>query len=247
MVDTDTGREVFAVPADGSTAALSKDGSKVVTGGYLGPLTLWDVRSGERLGTFGQAGFSSLAVQFSEDEDTLVVIGSQGSGVLLYDIASGREQLALRGHEAPVRGASLSRDGSRLASYAADGTVRVWELSPRGEVAGFELKPGAYTADGVDFANGRATAYVFGGELRRASPGGDLVVFDPSTGKIQTEIPKITGQVGALSPDGRRAAAQQMLVDRGSEVASDIWPDPRARSRDGVDNDDAGLVRVRRR
>ena len=100
-------------------------------------------------------------------------------------------------------GASLSRDGSRLASYAADGTVRVWELSPRGEVDEFELKPGLYTAGGVDFANGRATAYVFG------TGSGDLVVFDPSTGKIQTEIPMITGQVTALSPDGRRVAAQQ--------------------------------------
>jgi serine/threonine protein kinase/DNA-binding SARP family transcriptional activator/WD40 repeat protein len=221
VVDTDTGREVFAVPGDGSTtSALSRDGSKVVTGGRLGPLTLWDVRSGERLGAYGQAGFSSLAVQFSEDEDTLVVIGSQGSGVLLYDIASGREQLALRGHQAPIRGASLSRDGSRLASYAADGTVRVWGLSARGEVDGFELKPGFFGPDGVDVANGRATAYVFPG----GTPWADLVVFDPSTGKIQTEIPKITGWGVALSPDGRRAAAQQTLVDQSDESPATFGP-----------------------
>jgi WD40 repeat protein len=206
VVDTDTGRVVFAVPKDGGTAVLSKDGSKVVTGGYLTPLTLWDVRSHERLGTFGQAGvFGSRAVQFDKNEDTLVVIGSQGSGVLLYDIASDRERFALRGHQARVDGASLSRDGSRLASHAADGTVRVWELSPRGEVDEFELKPGLYPAGGADFANGRATAYVFGTGF------GDLVVFDPSTGEIQTEIPMITGQVVPLSPDGRRVAAQQLV------------------------------------
>ena len=225
--------------ASGSTSALSKDGSKVVTGGGVDPLTLWDVRSRERLGTFGQAGLGSLAVQFDEDEDTLVVIGSQGSGVLLYDIASGRERLALRGHKSQVRGASLSRDDSRLASFAADGTVRVWELSPRGEVAGFELKPGLYAADGADFANGRATVFVFGTSSGGAA-GGDLVVFDPSTGKVQGEITPITGQIAALSPDGRRAAAQQLIRFLGS----DIWPDPRPRSRDEVDNDDEGLVRV---
>jgi WD40 repeat protein len=205
VVDTVTDRKVFEQAVIGTAAALSKDGSKVVTGGGLDPLTLWDVRSRERLGTFGQAGYNSYAVQFDEDEDTLVVIGSQGSGVLLYDIASGRERLALRGHQAAVRDASLSRDGSRLASYAADGTVRVWELSPRGEVAGFELKPGVYAADGADFANGRATALV------GTSSGGGLVVFDPSTEEIQTEIPKTMGQVAALSPDGRRAAAQQSV------------------------------------
>jgi WD40 repeat protein len=217
VVDTETDREVFAVLGDGSTSsALSKDGSKVVTGGRIGPLTLWDVRSRERLGTFGQGS----AVQFSEDGDTLVVIGSEGSGVLLYDIASGREQLALRGHQSQVRGASLSRDRSRLASYAADETVRVWRLSPRGEVAGFKLKPGNYGADGVHFANGRATAYVYPG----MSAGANLVVFDPLAGKIQTEIPKITGWNSALSPDGRRAAAQQMLVDVSSESPATFGP-----------------------
>jgi WD40 repeat protein len=220
VVDTDTGREVFSVPGDGNAATLSKDGSKVVTGGYTEPLTLWDVRSRERLGTFGQAGSSSVAVQFSQDEDTLVVIGSQGSGVLLYDIASGREQLAPRGHQAAVRGASLSRDGSRLASFAGDGTVRVWGLSPRGEVDGFELKPGFYGPDGVEFANGRAMAYVYPG----GKPWGDLVVFDAATGKFQTEIPKIAGWEGALSPDGRRAAAQQVRVDASSESHPTFGP-----------------------
>jgi WD40 repeat protein/DNA-binding SARP family transcriptional activator len=205
VVDTVTGREVFEPAQSGSNATLSKDGSKVVTGGGFDPLTLWDVRSHERLGTFGQAGYASVAVQFDEDEDTLVIVGSQGSGVLLYDIASGRERLALRGHQAGVRSPTLSRNGSRLASHAADGTVRVWELSPRGEVTGFELKPGIYHADGADFANGRATALV------GTSSGSDLVVFDPTAGKIQTEIPSIAGQVGALSPDGRRAAAQQLV------------------------------------
>jgi WD40 repeat protein len=220
VVDTDTGREVFSVPGDGNAATLSKDGSKVVTGGYLTPVTLWDVRSAEILGTFGQAGgLGSRAVQFDENEDTLVVIGSQGSGVFLYDIASDRERFALRGHQAEVRGASLSQNGSRLASNAADGTVRVWELSPRGEVDEFELKPGAYTAGGADLANGRATAYVFG-----TSSGGDLVVFDPSTREIQTEIPMITGQVAALSPDGRRAAAQQVLVNRGASESAKFGP-----------------------
>ena len=66
-----------------------KDGSKVVTGGGEDPLTLWDVPSRERLGTFGETGFNSLAVQFDEEEDTLVTLGAAGSGVLLFDILYG--------------------------------------------------------------------------------------------------------------------------------------------------------------
>ena len=49
----------------------------------------------------------------------------------------------------------------------------------------------------------------------RAIGCGGLKPLDPSTGEIQTEIPMITGQVAALSPDGRRAAAQQHVEPAG--------------------------------
>ena len=103
VVDTVTDREVFE-HRDRGSATLSKDGSRIVTGGS-GSSDALGRPSGERLGTFGQAGYQSRPVQFDDDEDTLVVIGSQGSGVLLYDIASGRERLALRGR---------SRSGTRV-------------------------------------------------------------------------------------------------------------------------------------
>jgi WD40 repeat protein len=48
--------------------------------------------------------------------------------------------------------------------------------------------------------------------------GGDLIVLDPSTGDIQREIPAITGQVAALSPDGRRVAGQQVVEASSSTI-----------------------------
>ena len=235
VVDTVTDREVFEQTVTGGlSATLSKDGSRIVTGGGVDPLTLWELPSGERLATFGQAGYQSRPVQFDDDEDTLVVIGSQGSGVLLYDIASGRERLALRGQES-VRDASLSRDGSRLASYAANGTVRVWELSARGEVDAFELKPGLFASSALEYANGRATAVCLRRDEGRARRVRRYDRQDPE---------------GNPGPHGsghrlvaRREARGGSAVGQG--FASDSRPGPRARSRDGEGRgDDAGLVRV---
>lgn len=76
--------------------------------------------------------------QFDESEDTIVIVQSFGSGVLLADVARGRERVTLRSHDAGVRSANLSRDGSRPATYASDGSVRVWQLSLRGEVGGVD-------------------------------------------------------------------------------------------------------------
>jgi WD40 repeat protein len=209
VVDTVTGRDVFSRALElGRAATLNDDGSRIVTGGKYEPLTLWDIRSGNRLRTFGEAGIESTALQFDKGEENLLVIGSFGSGVSLYTITSGRERVARRGHEGDVTQANLSEDGSRLATRAIDGEVRVWDLSARGEVGGFALRAGTFTADGVDIVDNRGVAWLF-----TSVAGGDLIVFDPSTGAIEREIPRITGQLGALSPDGRRVAAQQLMSE----------------------------------
>jgi WD40 repeat protein len=57
------------------------------------------------------------------------LIRSIASGsVRVWDTATGALQLTLRGHIGLIYNVSFSPDGRWLASYAADGTTRVWAL-----------------------------------------------------------------------------------------------------------------------
>ena len=46
----------------------------------------------------------------------------------LWDADSGDELAVLRGHEDGVSSAVFSPDGSRMASWSGDGTVRLWDV-----------------------------------------------------------------------------------------------------------------------
>jgi serine/threonine protein kinase/DNA-binding SARP family transcriptional activator/WD40 repeat protein len=205
VVDTETRRKIFSQPVAGPAwVTLSADGRRVVTsGGSEQPLSMWDVRSGRLLRQFDTTQVYWFG--FSQDDKTLVTFARDGV-VRLWDVATGREVMSLRGHNAGGTWAGLNSAGTMLASFADDDSVRVWALSERGEVGAFRLEPGFYPGDSLDVAGRHAAVGVFPTNSYE-----EVVVFDQSTGAIQAKIPNMTGQVIRLSPDGRRLAAQQQV------------------------------------
>ena len=85
---------------------------------------LWDVATGENITTLAIA---SGTVSFSPD-GTLLAFGA-GDSIELLDVVTKEDSVTLEGHEGPVTSIAFSSDGNTLASGAADGTMKVWDIS----------------------------------------------------------------------------------------------------------------------
>lgn len=140
--------------------------------------------------------------------------------IILWEVASGREQLRLAGVEISARpGLVFSPDGSRLAAVDGNGTVQVWDVAT-GQPAFPTLRAGA-----------GLTGLAYSSDGRRLAAAGldDRVrLYDAVAGHPLLELRCLgvpgTGHYGftarvAFSPDGRRLAAN------GWDGSVTIWTD----------------------
>ncbi len=199
----DSGPEVQGWDSDAAALGFSRDGSMLVTapGGLSRNkrIGVWDPASGKLVRWIDHvdpAEWFVMSVTLSPDAKT-VAIGTQSSGVQLFDVGSGKWLRAL-GREATWPGAvAWSRDGTKL-TFASDDGARLWDIAA-GRLAG-SLTPAdalAFHPDAkagvVQSPDGKITA--------RSEP--PLVVLEDTVRNVGAQLPHPRGVSWmTFSPDG---------------------------------------------
>ena len=105
--------------------AFNSDGTTIASASLDASIRLWNVSDGSQLKQL-QVGSPAYSVALSPDR-SLVAAGGLAV-VRVWDVATGNERHLLRGHSRHVWSVDFAPDGSTLASSAADGTVRLWDV-----------------------------------------------------------------------------------------------------------------------
>jgi len=107
-------------------AALSPDGTRIVTGSDDRTAIVWDAINGAPLITLKGHLEGIHAVAFSPDGQRIVT-GSKDGQAMVWDATTGQPLLTLRGHTNQVCSAAFSRDGRRIVTCSGDRTAKVWD------------------------------------------------------------------------------------------------------------------------
>lgn len=114
-------RHVFSVK-------FSPDSQLLASAGYHGEIKLWNVAGWQHRGTLHTRIGTVRDIAFSENGKALA--SASHEVVHLWDVQSGAQLTALRGHSGWVNALAFSVDRTTLASGGEDGTLRFWDVAP---------------------------------------------------------------------------------------------------------------------
>lgn len=106
---------------------LSKDETKVISGGGDNQIHLWDLQTGELLKSLRGHVSWVHAMALHPDGQRLVTV-SNDQAVRLWNLETGQTLWTIKGHRSKVLDLCVSQDGKKLLSASFDSTARIWDL-----------------------------------------------------------------------------------------------------------------------
>jgi len=155
--DTESRRTIGVL--EGHTAPYTllrfdASGTRLLTGSSDLEARIWELESGQLLATLrghddtlapdpaegvskppDEAGNFIIDAAFLPDGKRVVTAARRDTIVRIWDAATGRQLMALAGHEGRVFRVAVSRDGSRMLTSSDDGTARLWDTVDGREIA----------------------------------------------------------------------------------------------------------------
>ncbi len=155
-----------------TSLAFSPDGHVLATGGVESKPNI-DIAAMMNSAMSGQR--SKKGSKQPDPADMMKDLKVEAVGqVQLWDVSSGQEIAALKGHGRGVTKVAFSRDGKLLASSASDNTIRIWDVEARRE-----LRTMAGHTSGIESMDFSPD----GSLLASASDDGSTFLWDTRTGE----------------------------------------------------------------
>jgi hypothetical protein len=193
------------------TAALSPDGSQVVTTSKDGAVRIWDGTKGDEITSIGRDdGYTSAA--YSPD-GSRIVMASDDHTARIWDAVTLRQIAVLRGHESAVSSATFSPDGSRIVTASEDGTVRIWDVATANEIAVLRRQEHfAFAAFSPDGSHIVSTSADDRARIWEAVTGKEVTVL-----QLKDSVSAVSFRPFEFSPDGAR------IVSTSIDNTARVW------------------------
>jgi WD40 repeat protein/serine/threonine protein kinase len=225
--EADSGGELLTLKGYNSviwSVAISPDGQRIVTGSDGRTATIWGTASGKVLQVLKGHTSAILSAAFSPDGLRIVT----GSGnpedytpsvdhtAKVWEAATGKELLTLKGHSNGINSVVFSPDGQRIITGSRDQTAKVWDatsgkelLTLKGHTSG--INSVAFSSDGQRIATGSGDWSVTTDNTAK--------VWDATSGRELLTLKGHRHNIScvAFSPDGQR------IVTGSYDHTAEVW------------------------